>query len=504
MTRLAITEKIGYAAGDAAANLVWRGALTYLAVFYTDVFGLTAAAAAALFLIVRLTDGITDIIVGMLADRSNSRWGKFRPWVLFSSPLLALFMVMSFTTPEFSQSGKLAYAYFTYIGLTLFYTLNNVPYSAMMGVMTDDQQERTSLSSYRFAGAFVGGIFVMGLLPEFVKYFGQGNEQLGYQYTMYLFALMLLVFMLITFVTTKERVVTTETPTPGEFKDLFKNLPFVLLPFAAISLFFYYRDLVTGIICAVALFICYVVINKLKSKPQDKLSKTQLDFIDLLSNRPWLILIGMGFLLIMYTGIRYGVAAYYFKYIINNETLLGYYFITLLVISIPGALATNKLSKVFGKKALFAGSLALSGFINGFIFWVQPEQIELLFVLGSVSEFFAAITPALYFAMLGDSADYSEWKTGRRATGLVYSAGTFIQKTGGGFAGALILLILANQGYNSQDSESIHAAKDSIIWLMSWIPSIFAFIGASLILFYPISGHLMNTINSELAISRKQ
>lgn len=148
---LPIYEKIGYAMGDAGANLVWRGALAYLAVFYTDTFGISAAAAALLFLVVRLSDGVTDIIMGMIADRTQTRFGKFRPWILWSTPFLALFMVLCFTTPDISPAAKLFYAYFTYIGLTLAYTVSNVPYSALMGVMTGDDLERTKLSGFRFA-----------------------------------------------------------------------------------------------------------------------------------------------------------------------------------------------------------------------------------------------------------------------------------------------------------------------------------------------------------------
>jgi len=210
MTKLPLYEKIGYATGDAAANLVWRGALAYLAVFYTDTFGLTASAAAILFLVVRLSDGITDIVMGMVADRTQTRWGKFRPWILFSTPLLALTMILCFTTPNFGPTGKLIYAYFTYIGLTLAYTMNNVPYSALMGVMTDNDTERTSLSGFRFAGAFTGGLLVMGFLPDLVAYFGQGDKEAGYQITMYLFAGILIALMVITFATTKERVVSPQ------------------------------------------------------------------------------------------------------------------------------------------------------------------------------------------------------------------------------------------------------------------------------------------------------
>ena len=204
--KLAIKEKIGYGLGDAAANLVWRGALAYLAVFYTDTFGLSAAAAAMLFLIVRLSDGVTDIIMGMIADRTKTKMGKFRPWILGSTPFLGLFMVLCFTTPNFGSTGMLVYAYLTYIGLTLAYTVNNVPYSALMGVITSDDRERTSLSGFRFAGAFLGGLLVMGCLPMMVEYFGAGNDARGYQYTMYVFATLLVALMLITVYSTKERV----------------------------------------------------------------------------------------------------------------------------------------------------------------------------------------------------------------------------------------------------------------------------------------------------------
>jgi GPH family glycoside/pentoside/hexuronide:cation symporter len=248
MTKLPFYEKVGYAMGDAAANLVWRGALAYLAVFYTDTFGIAASSAALLFLVVRLSDGVTDIIMGMIADRTNTPWGKFRPWILWSTPFLCIFMVLSFTTPDLSDSAKLVYAYVTYIGLTLAYTVNNVPYSALMGVMTGDDKERTSLSGYRFAGAFLGGLLVMGFLPSLVKYFGAGDDAIGYQYTMYAFAALLMVLMIITVFTTKERVIPVQQ-TGGslgsELLDLTKQLPFILIPLLSITVFFYYRNLST-------------------------------------------------------------------------------------------------------------------------------------------------------------------------------------------------------------------------------------------------------------------
>ncbi|WP_426358073.1 MFS transporter [Pseudocolwellia sp. HL-MZ19] len=501
MTRLPFSEKVGYAMGDAAANLVWRGALAYLAVFYTDTFGLTAAAAALLFLVVRLSDGITDIMVGMIADRTNTRWGKFRPWILWSTPLLGLFMVLCFTTPELGDNAKLAYAYFTYIGLTLAYTLNNVPYSALMGVMTDSDTERTSLSSFRFAGAFLGGLLVMGFLPELVAYFGDGDDAQGYQYAMYLFATLLVVLMVITFSTTKERVEAPVNPDSNlkkELWDLTKNLPFIILPLLSMTLFFYYREIYSGLFFVFVMLVMGIFIKKLVKKSPDDMTGTQRDMVDLLTNKPWLILLGMGFLTMMFNGIKYGVIAYYFKYHVGNELMAGQYFVALLVVSILGALATEHLSKWLGKKKLFIISLLLSGILTSAFYWVPQGNITAIFVLGCSAEFFAAIMPTLFFTMLGDSADYSEWKNKRRATGLIYSAGTFVQKTGGGFAGALVLVVLGSYGYNGMDVSTIDQSLPGMQLLMSWIPAAFAFIAAALMCFYPLSSEHNKLICADL------
>lgn len=505
MTKLPFYEKVGYATGDAAANLVWRGALAYLAVFYTDTFGLTAAAAAMLFLVVRLSDGVTDIIMGMIADRTSTRWGKFRPWILWSTPFLALFMVLCFTTPDFSYNNKLIYAYATYIGLTLAYTVNNVPYSALMGVITPSDTERTSLSGFRFAGAFAGGLLIMGFLPDLVAYFGEGNDAIGYQQTMYLFAALLIFLMVITFVSTTERVVPVLDKTSNlkvELKDLLKNLPFLILPLLAMTLFFYYRNLYSGIFFAIVMSTTYFLIKRLINKPAEEISGTQRDMVDLFTNKPWLILLGMGFLTMMFNGIKYGTIAYYFKYQIGDELMAGKYFIALLIVSILGALCTSYFSKKIGKRNLFIVSLVASGLLTAAFYWLPTGNINGIFMLGCSAEFFAAMMPTLFFTMLGDSADYSEWKNGRRATGLIYSAGTFVQKTGGGFAGALVLVVLAGYGYDGMDKSTIEASLPGMQLLMSWIPAVFAFAGAILMIAYPLTSEKSQLICDELIIRR--
>lgn len=502
MTKLPLYEKVGYAMGDAAANLVWRGALAYLAVFYTDTFGLAASAAAVLFLVVRLSDGVTDIIMGMIADRTNTKWGKFRPWILWSTPLLCIFMVLSFTTPDLSTSAKLVYAYVTYIGLTLAYTMNNVPYSALMGVMTGDDKERTSLSGYRFAGAFLGGLLVMGFLPNMVKFFGSGDDAIGYQYTMYAFSALLLVLMIITVMTTKERVVPVQQNAEKlgtELIDLAKQLPFLIVPLMAMSLFFYYRNLSTAIFF-VAIFasLTWYIRRTIRMSASADVTGSKKDMLDLMTNKPWLVLLGIGFLTMMFNGIKYGVIAYYFKYFIGEELLAGQYFIALLVVSILGALSTSYLAEKFGRKNLFIIAMVVSSLITCGFYWIPADNITMVFAIGCGAEYFAAMMPTLFFSMLGDSADYSEWRNGRRATGLIFSAGTFVQKTGGGFAGALVLVVLAKYGYDGMDPETINAALPGMKQLMSFIPAAFGIAGAALMLLYPLTEELQIQMSQEL------
>jgi Na+/melibiose symporter-like transporter len=314
------------------------------------------------------------------------------------------------------------------IGYTLAYTVNNVPYSELMGVMTPSDTERTSLSSFRFAGAFLGGLLVMGFLHDLVRYFGAGNNAMGYQYSMYLFAPLLIALMVITFSSTKERVflaVDHDTSLKSKLWDLTKNLPFIILPLLAMTLFFYYREIYSGLFFVIVISAMVFFIKHMINSPDKSLSGSKQDMVDLLTNKPWLILLGIGFLTMMFNGIKMGVIAYYFKYQIGDELMAGQYFIALLVVSILGALCTSFLAKKFGKRKLFITSLIISGLFTSAFYWLPRYNVFAIFSLGCAAEFFAAMMPTLFFTILGDSADYSEWKNGRRATGLIYSARTF-------------------------------------------------------------------------------
>lgn len=445
-TKISIREKIGYALGDTAANIAWRTLTSFLLIFYTDVFGIPAVAAGILLLVTRLSDGVTDVIMGMIADRTNTRFGKFRPWILWTSVPLGLLLVLTFTTPNFSPGGKLVYAYITYILLTLAYTANNVPYSALMGVITPDLSQRTSLSSFRFAGAYFGGIITQGLLIYLVLFLGGGNESRGYQYSMYLLAGLLVGFLLITFFSTRERV---------------------------------------------------------KPVRLEQGSVTS-DLKDLLKNRPWVILLFVGFLFVIFNSIKQGITVIYFKRYIGNETLAASYMVVLLVVSMIAAIVTTPLANYLGKKKLFIAVMIFSGVMTGLISIAGPDQPGLVFVLGSLAEFGAGIMPVLFFAMLGDSADYSEWKTRRRATGLVYSAGTFAMKFGGGVAGAIIGFVLGAYGYDGMDDTTIAGAIPGIRLLMGWIPSVFMIFSTLVMLLYPLSRKKMSAIENDLEKYRQE
>lgn len=510
--KLPLYEKAGYALGDAAANFVWRSTF-FLPIFYTDTFGLAAAQVAILLLVVRLTDGATDIVMGSIADRTNTRHGKFRPWILWSAPFVGLFLALLFTTPDFDNTGKLIYAYIIYFGLTLAYTANNVPYGALMGVMTANVKERSMLASFRFIGAFGGGLLVMALLPTLVAHFGQGNDAQGYQYTMTIFAVLLVLFCVITYMTTRERVVPilqNQASFKSEMTDMCVNLPVILIPVVGVSVLLVSLSsewaMHWKVGAAVACLLSFVISARFRqwliNRPEETLTHTQKDLIDLLTNKPWLVLLVVGIMFGIFTVVRPSAAAYYFKYYLNRPDLIGFYFAVTLIASLVAAVVVGNAARFISKRNLYVVSFALGALFNGLIYFVQPEQITLMMGLAIVGEFFAGMMPVLFFSMLGDTADYSEWVNNRRATGLVYSAGTFINKAGHGFAGAIVLLVLAAYGYDAADESTIPHSLEGMKLLMSGIPAAIGVVACVALYFYPLTEAKMQQVESELAERR--
>lgn len=409
--KLSFGEKFGYSLGDAAANIAWRPLMAFLPIFYTDTFGLPEAAVGLLLVLTRSFDGVTDVIMGMIADRTNTRWGKFRPWLLWTAVPFGLFLALTFTTPDLTMTGKLIWAYTTYVLLTFAYTANNVPYSSLSGVMTGSILERTNVSSFRFFGAYLGGLISIGFVPKVVKLIGNKLAPLGsdastidafgYKYTFYILAVLLVIFSLIAFGSTKERIKPPKVQKP-DFKAEFKEL---------------------------------------------------------IKNKPWVIMLIVGFLWVTYNSIRQGAAPYYFKWYFGRETLVGGFFIGVILASMLSSIIATPLTNFFGKKRLFILVMIVSAIFTCGIFFVPQDNIPLFFVLGILAELSAGIMPILFFAMLGDTADFSEYKNKRRATGLTFSAGTFAMKFGGGMAGVAMMFVLNTHDYVGKADQKIEVKE---------------------------------------------
>ncbi len=521
--KLKITEKIGYALGDGAANIAWRGVSTFLFIFYTDVFGINPAAVGLLMLIARFSDGVSDVLMGIIGDRTNSKYGKFRPWILWTAIPMGVILSLLFTGPNLSPTGKLIYAYTTYIIFTLVYTANNIPYGALMAVMTGDDKERTSLGAYRMVGAFTGGMLVQGALLLLVAYFGNINptinvdklEDKKYEVTVSTTQDVKNVNIntkdgIATFVWEDAALNTNDKPTNGKSFSMEANKDYSFIVSgeenvapAKIKIIDQKRGYsnsiyLMSILLSLALFVTFYTTKERVKPLNSQQSNLGKDFKDLIANRPWVILLIIGLVFQIYNSIKQGITVIYFSHYLHNQLLAGSYMVALMFASIAGAMATAPLGKMLGKRKLFIYAFLFSGAVNAMLYFCGPQSTIPIFTLGVLSEFGAAFMPTLFFAMLGDAADYSEFKNGRRATGLVYSAGSFSTKLGGGIAGAIIGFVLAAYHYNGQDAVAVQGAIPGIIMLMSWIPTIIALIGAGIMTLYPLNQKKMDEITIEL------
>lgn len=455
--KLSLKEKIGYSLGDTASNLFFQTFMLFLMYFYTDVFGLPAAAVGTMFLITRIWDTVNDPIMGTIADRTNTRWGKFRPYLIWVSIPFGIVGVLTFTTPNFDVTGKLIYAYVTYNLLMMAYTAINVPYSALMGVITPNSLERTELSSYRFVAAFVGGLIVQAATMSLVKYFGKGNEAVGWQWAMGCLSLLAIILFFITFISTKERVY----------------------------------------------------------PPKDQKSNFKQDLKDLVNNKPWLLIAGATVFQLVYIVIRNSSIMYYFKYYVKDQqlNLFGYtinlsfdvfassFMLTGTIVTILGAILTKWFAKKFDKKNTYAGALVLSSVLCAFFYVLQPQNVLLIYLLNILLSFALGPVSVLQWAMYTDTADYSEWKNGRRATGLIMAASLFFLKLGLTLGGAVVGWLLAYFGFVANQEQNIETIN-GIKMLMSIYPAIAGLIGGALMMLYPLNNKMMSKIEVELASRR--
>ncbi len=522
--KLSFKEKLGYGLGDGAANIAWRGVATFLFVFYTDVFGLSPVTVGVLMLVARFSDGISDVLMGIIGDRTNSKYGKFRPWILWTAIPLGVILSLLFSSPELGASGKIVYAYITYIFFTLIYTANNIPYGALMGVMTGDDKERTSLGSFRMVGAFGGGMLVQGALLFLVAYFGNVDPTVAVQQLdKEKFRVVVSAPKDVSSVNIKtengiaaftwddpEKLAEDNEPTQGKSFPVKANETYAFIVSGepditseSISIIdqkegYSNSMYVMSVFLTLFMFITFYTTRERVKPPKAQRNNLKQDLKDLVSNKPWLVLLVIGLLFNVYNSIKQGIVIIYFTHYLNNQLLAASFLVALMLASVAGAMITAPLGKRMGKRNLFIAALLFSGGVNTLFAFVGPEDVEAIFTIGIVSEFASAIFPTLFFVMLGDAADYSEFKNNRRATGLIYSAGSFATKFGGGIAGAIIGLVLGAFHYSGQDAVAIKGAIPGIIMLMSWIPASITVLAAGLMLLYPLNQKKLDEITIEL------
>jgi GPH family glycoside/pentoside/hexuronide:cation symporter len=534
--KISIKEKIGFSLGDTASNLFFQTFIIFLLYFYTDVFGISAAAAGTMFLVTRIWDSINDPLMGVLADRTNTKWGKFRPYLLWLAVPFGIVGVITFTTPQLVLEGKIIYAYITYSLMMMVYTAINIPYSALMGVVSADPLQRTSFAQYRFIFAFAGLFLVQGLTLPLVNAIGGGNTEV------------------ISAVVANQQIIISEEgvgasklviePLEGDEDSLTHSLTVNVYTaeFAneidtstsilyleegfgthSLNLADYFEEDIASIpftvnvvneatgfqatmsiyavLAVIMFFIAFYTTQERVSPPKEQKTNLKNDIKDLLTNTPWLVLFAVGVVSLSYVSIRNGVIIYYFKYYVQDEVLVTTFFLSGTIVSIIAIAMTEWLSRKLGKKRVFIIAQILSTIFMAMFFFIDSTDIVMMFVLQILFSFTAGPPAPIIFSMYTDCASYSEWKNGRRATGLVMSASTMAQKFGWTIGGALAGWLLALYGFKANIIQSTDTIQ-GIILMMSLIPASGSFMAAVLMYFYKLDTDTMNEIEYELKIRK--
>lgn len=446
--RLSFIENFGFALGDTASNFFFQTFNIFLLYYYTDVFGIEAAAAGTMFLLTRLWDAINDPIMGLIADRTQTRWGKYRPYLLWMAVPYGIFGYLIFANPSLDGAFKLVYAYFTYSMMMMAYTAINVPYSSLMGVLSPSSHARTIASNFRFIGAYGGGLLISMFVRSLVQALGGGNELRGFQYTMALFAIASVILFWITFLTTRERV----QPPEGQKQNVREELR------------------------------------------------------ELLRNRPWVILFFAAIFSTTFIAIRDSVTIHFFKYVVragSEPFFLGMdktsLFLSLgRLMMMLGVFCVGFLIKFVDKKPLSA-MLTLGTAACWLAFYFIPaDRYGLMLVLNAAGSFMMGPTSALVWSMYGDVSDYGQVRFGRRSTGLIHSASLFALKTGTMIAGFLGGWLLSLFGFVANQVQS-PGALTGLLWMFSIIPACFAIGKAAALFLYPLDRRAVAQNEQELA-----
>jgi GPH family glycoside/pentoside/hexuronide:cation symporter len=450
--KLSVKEKIGYGLGDTASNFVFHIVNAFLITYFTDVMGLDPLAVGTLYLVARIWDAISDPLMGGLADRTKTRFGRYRPYLLWIAIPYGLIGYLTFLGPDLDPAGKLIFAYVTYIALMTVYTAINVPYSAMMGTITSDPEERTSLSKFRFAGAFSAQVIIgLALFPMLYKFGGRDNPD-AWRVAMGVFAAMATILFLYTFATTRERI----TP------------------------------------------------------PKEERSHFGKDVVFLAQNRPLVVMLVVAFITLTFSGLRWGITYPYLKYIANYSSdtyMLGLDRISIFYSTAPialliGILITQPLKKRFGKRNALIGMTMLNAFSVIAFYFVPASNFEAVFWLNIFSAFVAGPMPVLVWAIYTDVVDYGEWKFGRRITALTFSIAMFVQKVGLAVGGSMVGILLAYYGYVANEVQS-ETSANGILLMFSVFPGVLTILSGIALFWYPLTDNQVDEIAEELEARRK-
>ncbi len=534
-SRPKLGEKICYGFGDLGSCLFWQTITIYLSYFYTDVFGLAPAVAGTMFLVSRIFDAIFDVVIGMSADRTETRWGKYRPYIIFGALPLAIAAVAAFTVPSFGGIGKVIYAYATFILFMCLYSTVNIPYTSLLGVISDNADDRTQASSFKFVGAYLGGIIVSATALPLASYFGHVNELPAATPAVVAVAADSLAQADTAFVvdSTALALADSSRTAPDSLAAVATNAVYgdqsiAKEAFVRAQQIGWQKTMIVFAIAAVICFIITFFSVKERVKPINE-QKTAVgkDLIDIVHNKPWVLLFVVTILFILYNCIRLNVTTHYFKYYIGtqsvpwlsnllnvfratpvkNETFgfeaLASIFNTLgQLVSLVGVLLVPWFSRVMGRKRATVILLLTSIICTGSFIFFSPENIFLILFFQMIGSITGGPISSLLWVMYADTADYSEWKNGTRADGLVFSASIMSNKLGWAIGGMISMLILGATGFvpNEVQNESTLFGLKAMMSIIPLVAGVVALV--VLKFFYSLDEKTMEGIQSELKVRR--
>lgn len=464
--KIRLSEKIGYGLGDMSSSMFWKLFGAYLMIFYTDVFGISAAVVGTMFAVTRVWDSFFDPVVGAVADRTSSRWGRFRPYLLFLAVPFGVIGILTFLTPPFGQTGKIVYAFITYALMMMVYSAINVPYASLLGVMSPDPADRNTLATYRMTFAYLGSFLALLLFMPLVNAFGGGNSggpMLGW----------------------------LTAPQAGW-----------LMAAGVIA-----------VVCVLLFLGCFALTKERVRPVRQGKTSLKTDLRDLLHNRPWWILLGAGIASLVFNSIRDGATVYYFKYYVDETAvgsisflglpfvLSGLYLAVGQAANILGVILAAPVSNRIGKRRTFMAAMAVASVLSIAFFWLGKDQLVPIFILQALISVCAGSIFPLLWSMYADCADYSELQTGNRATGLIFSSSSMSQKFGWAFGTAITGWMLAQFGFQANAVQSAETLQ-GIRMFLSLLPAAGAFLSLVFIYFYPLSEQKMRQITHELEEKR--